>query len=96
MSTKVVADSTRPNLNLTRVQQYHGLRSNEGSQHASPRNTRSAEGYPDVCPTQQPAVSEPPRLLSHLGCGELQNREPPKTSILTLSQLRRASQGQSA
>ena len=87
-------DSRGPTLNRVSVQQYHRLGSNEGSQHASSRKARSTEGHPDVGPTQQPAIRESLRLLGHLNCGKLQHCEAPKTSILTLSQLRRrASQG---
>lgn len=86
--------ATTPSVKLDSVQQYHGLSSNESSQHASSRNTRSTEGDPDICPPQQPAIIQPPCLLGHLGCGKLQHRKPPKTSVLTLSQLeRRARQG---
>lgn len=94
MSTILAADPTAPSVKLASVQQYHGLSSNESSQHASSRNTRSAEGYPDICPPQQPAIIQSPCLLRHLGRGKLQHRKPPKTSVLTLSQLeRRARQG---
>lgn len=77
---------------LVRVRRYHRLGSDEGSQHASSGNTRSAERHPDVGPSQEPAVGEPPRLLSHLGRGELQHREAPEASVLALSQLRRHSE----
>lgn len=89
MSATEAADPTAPSVKLASVQRYHGLSSNEGSQHASSRNTGSTEGYPDVCPPQQPAIIEPPCLLGHLGRSKLQHRKPPKTSVLTLSQLRR-------
>lgn len=66
---------------------YHGLGSNQGGQHASPRRAGGTKGHPDVRPRQQPAVTEPLRLLGHLGRGKLQNGKTTKTSILSLSQL---------
>lgn len=66
---------------------YHGLGSNQSSQHASARRTRGTEGRPDVGPAQEPAVGELLGLLSHLSCGKLQHGKPAESSILSLSQL---------
>lgn len=66
---------------------YHCLGSDQSSQHASSWRAWGTEGHPDVSPTQQPAISQPLYLFSHLSCSKIQHSKPPETSVLSLSEL---------